>query len=127
MLIGLINLANIVSLFDLIHALLALHPSSAVDSGRQLVEYSLPIWLTNIIVFGLWFWELDRGGPAARAHATHPRPDFLFPQMSTPSCANWWTPDFLDYLYTSLTNATAFSPTDTMPLTAWAKVLAIRN
>lgn len=118
-LIALITLANVVSLLELINALL--HGTNA--GGRPLVYASLPIWLTNIIVFGLWYWELDRGGPAARMHANHRRPDFMFPQQSLPGVAPGWTPDFLDYLYTSFTNATAFSPTDTMPLTAWAKLL----
>jgi uncharacterized membrane protein len=117
--IALITVANVVSLCELIHALL--YGSKA--GGRPLVYASVPIWLTNIIVFGLWYWELDRGGPAGRQLSDHPRPDFLFPQMSSPGCAPGWTPDFLDYLYTSFTNATAFSPTDTMPLTVWSKLL----
>ena len=120
-LIALITIANVVSLLELIHALL--YPSGADAAGRSLVYASVPIWLTNVIVFGLWYWELDRGGPAARQQPKHRRPDFLFPQMSTPGAAPGWTPRFLDYLYTSFTNATAFSPTDTMPLTAWAKFL----
>lgn len=119
MLIAVISLANAIALEELIRALLG-HTSA---SGRSLVFASVPIWLTNVIAFGLWFWELDRGGVAARRLPTHRRPDFLFPQMSTPGSAPGWTPDFLDYLYTSFTNATAFSPTDTMPLTAWAKLL----
>jgi len=118
-LIALITVVNVISLTDLIHALLY---GSRVG-GRSLVYASVPIWLTNVIVFGLWYWELDRGGPATRHLSTHPRPDFLFPQMSTPGSAPGWTPNFLDYIYTSFTNATAFSPTDTMPLSAWAKVL----
>ena len=118
-LIALITVANVISLTDLLHALL--YGSKA--GGRSLVYASVPIWLTNVIVFGLWYWELDRGGPATRHLATHPRPDFLFPQMSTPGSAPGWTPTFLDYVYTSFTNATAFSPTDTMPLSAWAKLL----
>ncbi len=118
-LIALITVANVISLTDLLHALL--YGSKA--GGRSLVYASVPIWLTNVIVFGLWYWELDRGGPAARHLRSHPRPDFLFPQMSTPGVAPGWTPRFLDYVYTSFTNATAFSPTDTMPLTAWAKLL----
>jgi uncharacterized membrane protein len=118
-LIALISAANLVSLIELIHALL--YGSKA--GGRPLVYASVPIWLTNVIVFGLWYWELDRGGPVARQLASHRRPDFLFPQMSTPGSSPGWTPDFLDYLYTSFTNATAFSPTDTMPLTPWAKLL----
>ena len=79
-LIALITVANVVSLVELIHALL--YGSRA--GGRPLVYASVPIWLTNVIVFGLWFWELDRGGPARRQQPTHRQPDFLFPQMSTP-------------------------------------------
>jgi uncharacterized membrane protein len=120
-LIGLINLVNFVSLGQLIQALLY---KSAAIPGRQLITSSVPIWLTNVIVFGLWYWELDRGGPARRLTDDHRRPDFLFPQMSTPGSAELgWTPRFFDYLYTSFTNSTAFSPTDTMPLTHWAKTL----
>ena len=120
-LIALINIANAVSLAELIHALLS--PSTS-PAGRPLIIASVPIWLTNVIVFGLWYWELDRGGPARRLCDDHRRPDFLFPQMSTPGSAQiGWTPGFVDYLYTSFTNATAFSPTDTMPLTPWAKLL----
>jgi uncharacterized membrane protein len=118
-LIALITVANVVSLVELIHALLY----GTRAGGRPLVYASVPVWLTNVIVFGLWYWELDRGGPAIRQVPEHPRPDFLFPQMSTPGSAPGWAPDFLDYLYTSFTNATAFSPTDTMPLTAWSKLL----
>jgi uncharacterized membrane protein len=118
-LIALVTIANVASLVALIHALL--YGSRA--GGRTLVYASVPIWLTNVIVFGLWYWELDRGGPAARCQPTHRRPDFLFPQMVTRAVDPDWTPRFSDYLYTSFTNATAFSPTDTMPLTVWAKLL----
>jgi uncharacterized membrane protein len=119
-LISLINFANVVSLVELIHALLY----SSKVGGRALVYASVPVWLTNVIVFALWFWELDRGGPAARLRSHHREPDFLFPQMSIPGATDSdWSPKFLDYLYTSFTNATAFSPTDTMPLTSWAKLL----
>jgi hypothetical protein len=118
-LIALISLANVVSLIALIHALLY----GAKAGGRTLVYASVPIWLTNVIAFGLWYWELDRGGPAVRCQPTHRRPDFLFPQMGARGADPGWTPNFGDYLYTSFTNATAFSPTDTMPLTSWAKLL----
>lgn len=118
-LIALINVANAVSLGELVDALLY----GAKTGGRPVVFASVPIWLTNVIVFGLWYWELDRGGPAARLRPGHRRPDFLFPQMTVPGVAPGWAPKYLDYLYTSFTNATAFSPTDTMPLTDWAKVL----
>lgn len=82
------------------------------------------VYLTNIIVFALWYWEFDRGGPAARAQARNPYPDLSFPQMQDPELAPPdWAPTFWDYLYVSYTNATAFSPTDTMPLSRWAKGL----
>ncbi|MEY9836498.1 hypothetical protein [Streptacidiphilus sp. EB103A] len=82
------------------------------------------IWLTNIIAFSLWYWEWDRGGPAARALGTHQHPDFLFPQMQQEGIARKdWEPQYVDYLYVALTNATSFSPTDTMPLSRWAKLL----
>jgi hypothetical protein len=81
------------------------------------------VWLTNVIVFALWYWELDSGGPAARANARHNRPDFLFPQMTAKELMQPnWEPKFVDYFYVAFTNATAFSPTDTMPLTRWAKL-----
>ncbi|HEX4218037.1 MAG TPA: hypothetical protein VHZ02_06700 [Acidimicrobiales bacterium] len=118
-LIALINIANVIALAELVNALL----NSTKAGGRPLIFASVPIWLTNVIVFGLWYWELDRGGPASRLNARHRRPDFLFPQMTAYGAAPGWTPDFFDYLYTSFTNSTAFSPTDTMPVTAWAKLL----
>lgn len=119
-LIGLVNLANVVSVGLLVRKLIA----GSHASGRSLVYSALAIWLTNVIVFALWFWELDRGGPAVRATAAERHPDFQFPQMMSPEMgpANW-RPSFLDYLYVGFTNAAAFSPTDTMPLTATAKTL----
>jgi hypothetical protein len=82
------------------------------------------IFVTNVIVFGVWYWELDRGGPFARREGQHPYPDFLFPQMENPKVAKPdWRPMFLDYLYVSITNVMAFSPTDTMPLSRWAKMM----
>lgn len=125
-LLALINLANIGSLVKLLYALL--HQGIAIQGipldGQTLLLASLQIWLTNILVFGLWYWDLDRGGPVARRRAHHREPDFLFPQMTTPACTvDHWSPHFLDYVYVSFTNATAFSPTDTLPLTPWAKML----
>jgi hypothetical protein len=120
LLIVLINLANVISLIALVNALLAGHE----QVGKNLLFYAMQIWFTNVLVFGLWYWELDRGGPGARCTPHHREPDFLFPQMANPGAATAdWHPSFMDYLYVSFTNATAFSPTDTMPLTEWAKVL----
>ncbi|MFI1766559.1 hypothetical protein ACH41H_31520 [Streptomyces sp. NPDC020800] len=82
------------------------------------------IWLTNVIVFALWYWEWDRGGPMARALGREQFADFLFVQMQSPEvAAPEWEPAFLDYLYLSFTNSTAFSPTDVIPLSRWAKML----
>ena len=126
-LIAVINAANVISLGLLVHALLrggTVHGVKVV--GGALLLAAIAIWLTNVLVFALWYWELDRGGPDARRRPRHRRPDFLFPQMVTPACAErGWTPGFVDYLYVSFTNATAFSPTDTMPLTPWAKLLML--
>ena len=81
------------------------------------------IWLTNVIVFALWFWEMDRGGPVSRACADNVHPDILFTPMTVPEMVHRdWEPGFVDYLYLSFTNATAFSPTDTLPLSRWAKL-----
>jgi uncharacterized membrane protein len=92
------------------------------DAG-PLLSTGAAIWLTNIVAFALWYWQFDRGGPAARAHARRRIPDFQFVQMQSPEFAHPdWEPQFMDYLYLSFTNATAFSPTDVMPLSRWAKL-----
>jgi hypothetical protein len=123
--IAVMNAANVGSLLLLIHALLGNLPVNGHGiTAQHLLVWSAQIWVTNVIVFGLWYWELDRGGPHARLQSRHRAPDFLFPQMNNPDAApRGWTPSFLDYLYTSFTNAAAFSPTDTLPLTGWAKTL----
>jgi hypothetical protein len=131
-LVGLIGLANAVSLVLLLRALLA----SEVQDGRSLLIAALQVWLTNVIVFGLAFWELDRGGPVARTQQPRdqlPPADFRFSQDENDdtvsevargsSKRSGWVPALHDYLYVSLTNSTAFSPTDTMPLTGRAKLL----
>jgi hypothetical protein len=99
---------------------------SAGNSGGALLASGAAIWGTNIIAFALWYWELDRGGPAARALGHRPHPDFLFPQMTAPEVAPPdWEPTFPDYLYLSFTNAIAFSPTDVMPLSRWSKMVML--
>ena len=93
-------------------------------TAGQLLVTGAVIWLTNISVFALWYWELDRGGPVARAlNLGNKLPDFQFPQMVSPPemVPQDWEPMFVDYLYLAFTNATAFSPTDVMPLSRWAK------
>jgi hypothetical protein len=98
--------------------------AEGIRDPTQLLLTGGAIWLTNVIVFGLWYWEFDRGGPVERAAGTQPYPDFVFPQMTNPELAPAdWEPGFVDYLYVSFTNAMAFSPTDVMPLTRPAKSL----
>ena len=119
--IAVLNAANVMSLALLVNYLVS-HPTAT--PGVRLLISAAKLWLTNIIVFSLWYWELDRGGPDERMSDEHKAPDFLFPQMVTPGCApRGWGPAFADYLYLSLTNSMAFSPADTMPLSRWAKVL----
>ncbi|MFX0573842.1 hypothetical protein [Nocardia nepalensis] len=121
LLTALVSVATAVSanrlVFGLIDGTLSDKPAALLGSGGA-------VWLTNVVVFGLWYWEFDRGGPAARAHARKPLPDFLFVQMQNPELAKpEWEPQFMDYLYLSFTNATAFSPTDVMPMSRWAKAM----
>jgi hypothetical protein len=120
-LLGLTAAANGTSIALLVRELIA---RSSDMSGRQLLAGALTVWVANVIVFALWYWELDRGGPRQREADGGDTPDFLFPQMTdAKDIMPGWQPAFSDYLYTSSTNATAFSPTDTMPITGWAKLL----
>jgi uncharacterized membrane protein len=117
--LGLVALTNGISVVLLVHQITAgghLPPVQLLLGGAE-------IWFTNVIVFGLWFWEYDRGGPGSRAQGVAEVPDLLFPQMTDDRLARDWEPEFFDYLFVSYTNATAFSPTDTLPLSRWAKLL----
>jgi hypothetical protein len=81
------------------------------------------VWVSNNIAFALLYWELDSGGAAERAHGLRDHPDLAFPQQLNPDIAPAnWRPRFIDYLYLAFTDATAFSPTDAMPLVPWAKI-----
>ena len=120
-LIFIIGIANIYALIRLGNLLLA---GGKIDDGRSLILTALNIFFTNIIVFGMLYWEIDAGGPVRRTVHNLRERDFSFPQMQNPELApKDWVPTFIDYLYVSLTNAMAFSPTDTMPLTRQAKLL----
>jgi hypothetical protein len=119
---ALITVVNLASLVMLLHALLG---HAEHNSGQTLLLDAVNIWLTNVIVFALWFWNIDRGGPASRGVREPDKCDFLFPQMAMKQAeaASAWSPGFIDYVYVSFTNAAAFSPTDTMPLSRRAKLL----
>jgi len=95
----------------------------ATDSAGLLLAAGGIVWASNVIAFGLLYWELDSGGPAVRAHGLPRYPSLAFPEQLTPELAPPdWRPRLIDYLYLGFTSATAFSPTDTMPLRHWAKV-----
>jgi hypothetical protein len=120
-LLGLVSVTTLVSLILLARYLL----DDSHARGHALLFAGAVLWLTNVLVFGIWYWELDGGGPGRRLRVGVGRPpsDFLFAQMTQPALAAGWRPRFVDYLYTSYTNAAAFSPTDTLPLSAMAKTL----
>ena len=118
--IAVVSLANAISAILLIRGLLR---GTESPDATELLKNGGAIWATNMITFALWYWQLDRGGPLQRAMGTHQYPDFLFPQMQATGLARPdWESEFVDYLYLSFTNATAFSPTDVLPMTARAKL-----
>jgi len=131
---GILLVANQIALVQLIIELV----SAQKADGPSLLLAALQVWITNVIVFALLYWELDRGGPVTRTRATRkslPWADFRFPQdedhdavdevAARSSVKNDWTPSFVDYLYFSSSNSMAFSPTDTMPLSHRAKALML--
>lgn len=110
------NLANVV---------IAMIERPADVSGLQLLSSSIGVWLTNVIIFALLYWQIDRGGPERRLNNARAGADWLFPQETAPGedVPADWRPAFIDYLYLAYSTATAFSTTDAMPLTARAKLL----
>jgi hypothetical protein len=125
-LVGFVTAVNAFSVFLLVHSLLKGGLKSPKNSslGHSLILAGVVLWVTNVLLVGIWYWLLDRGGPAVRGTELEKEPDFLFPQMADPRFAPpGWKPSLLDYMYVSFTNAAAFSPTDTMPLTINAKVV----
>ena len=123
LMVGVASLANGASAVLLVDHLV--HGDATHSPGGLLFE-GAAVYLTNVVTFALWYWELDRGGPVSRKEGLDTEVDFLFPQMASPDVApRDWEPTFPDYLYLSFTNSTAFSPTDTMPWTRWAKMLML--
>jgi hypothetical protein len=118
-LFGLVVIGNAIGLAVVVLSLLTQKPH-----GAQLLATAVVVWFTNVIVFGLWFWTLDGGGPVQRALHNRELRDFQFPQDENPQlAASDWYPRLEDYTYIAFTNAIAFSPTDAMPLKRWAKWL----
>jgi uncharacterized membrane protein len=114
------SLDNLAGVTELVRDIL---DGSDGDNGTVLLATGAALWVTNVIAFSLWFWLLDRGGPAARALGSPHAAAFAFPENATPelAAANW-TPQYPDYLYLAFTNSSALSPTDTLPVTRWAKM-----
>ncbi len=115
-----VELITLVVLFHVVHEMV-LHPTTL--SGRQLLASSIAAWVTNVLAFSLVYWRIDRGGPEARVSRMGLRPDWLFPQPPVSGVDSEWQPTFVDYLFLSFSTATAFSTTDTLPLTSRAKLL----
>lgn len=121
-LVALLGMANTYSLYRVANQLL----EGKISNGRDLVLTALNIFLTNIVVFALLYWEIDGGGPGKRKIAKNHERDFMFPQHNlTDSESKKWMPTFVDYFYVSSTNAMAFSPTDAMPLSRRIKMLML--
>jgi len=120
--IAVVSAANAASIFWLVHLLV----NGAHANAHTLLRAAVHMWVVNVLLFALWYWELDGGGPVARPTCVPYERDFLFPQQTEPALLQGgWKPTFIDYLYVSFTNASAFSPTDTMPLSRWAKMLML--
>lgn len=122
----LIAIATLANGYALLTAADDLLKSGSTANGRDLILAAINIYLTNIIIFGLWYWEMDGGGPGERQRVSRYDQDFLFPQNQNESYKHPdWKPAFADYLYVSSTNSMAFSPTDTLPLSRRAKMLML--
>ena len=121
-LIGVITLVNAGSSIRLVYSIVRTEPFT--NSADTLLVSGAVIWVTNVIAFGLWYWDLDRGGPAARAHGSAISPAFVFPEMSNPEqVRDGWYPSFVDYLHLSFNTSMAFSPTDVSAIKPWGKLM----
>jgi hypothetical protein len=122
--IAIVSAANMASIIILIHLLV--NGGATSENAAPLLRAAVHMWVVNVLLFGLWFWQLDGGGPINRLTCGLTKRDFLFPQHTERELReSGWRPHFLDYLYVSFTNAAAFSPTDAMPLSRWAKMLML--
>ncbi|WP_457029662.1 hypothetical protein [Kitasatospora sp. P5_F3] len=121
--IGFITAANLYAGVHLVVDILTNNKLFA-NNATGLLATGGVTWATNVIAFALWYWDLDRGGAAARAHRPHPSPAFVFPEMQQTAYAPAdWVPSFADYLSLAFWTATAFSPTDVSAIRTWAKLL----
>ncbi|MFB7462893.1 hypothetical protein ACFCZ1_05200 [Streptomyces sp. NPDC056224] len=119
-LVGVLALSAVWSTIRLVDDII--HGGKETSSAASLLQVGGTVWATTVLAFSLLYFELDSGGAAARAHRMPHTPQLAFPQHLSPELDPHWRPRYIDYLYLALTNATAFSPTDVMPLAAWAKI-----
>jgi hypothetical protein len=120
-LVTLLGIAALTSTAILISDLI--EGGKVTDSATNLLASGAVIWLGNVLVFSLFYWLLDSGGPLARYHGEYDYPDFAFTQQMSPELApSGWRAQYVDYLILGLTTSTAFSPTDVMPMARWAKL-----
>jgi hypothetical protein len=120
--IGMITLANADAAIRLVVAII--NVSQFTNNAKVLLASGGAIWLTNVIAFGLWYWDLDRGGPAARASGAGRPPALIFPEMKNEEhVAPDWSPQFVDYFHFAFATATAFSPTDVSAIKPWMKLM----
>jgi len=121
-LIGIITLANAAAAIRLVVAIVDTSPFT--NNAKVLLASGAAIWLTNVIAFGLWYWDLDRGGPVARARNVERAPALVFPEMNNEEHVGAdWYPKFVDYFHFSFATATAFSPTDVSAIRPWMKLM----
>jgi hypothetical protein len=121
-LIGLISVVNASAAVRLVAGII--DGAKFSTDANILLASGGAIWLTNVLAFGLWYWDLDRGGAAARARGAGHQPAFVFPEMTHAQYVGAdWYPKFMDYLHLSFTTATAFSPTDVSAIRSWAKLM----
>jgi hypothetical protein len=122
-LIGFITVANGYAAVMLVVGIV---DNASFETPRELLFAGGAVWVSNVIAFALWFWDLDRGGAAERARGTSRTPAFVFPEMQhTRHVRSDWYPTFIDYLAFSFATATAFSPTDVSAVKPWAKTLVV--
>jgi hypothetical protein len=134
---GFYDVARVLTFAAIIALALALITSLALligglpahkDRPAELLRSAAVLWLTNVLVFALWYWKLDAGGPTGRDQCVGDKlvpSSFLFPQMTRQPLDLTWTPEFIDYLFVAFNTSTAFSPTDTPVLDGWAKIMTM--
>ena len=117
----LVLMTSLVS-FDVVHLVDLVVSGDRVIHGLPLLSTAFVLWISNLVIFSLWYWLLDRGGPDLRLRGVRVPPDLQFPALADPPSPNW-TPGFIDYVFFAFNTSMAFSPTDTAPVSARAKGL----